>query len=181
MVLVLSLPADFPYRDLLVSMTFGVVVLSILIHGLTISPLLRWLGIVAPQRDRRDYELARARMQATRAALTEVDRMSQLHFADGSVLSSVRQQYNRAIEQAATQLRETPLDRKDIQSEQLVWVWRRVLLAEKDEIIRAFKQGILDHETYNQLLADVDARLLQVDSDGEPERSAQKDGNPPAP
>ncbi len=48
MVLVLSLPADFPYRELLVSMTFGVVILSILIHGLTISPLLRWLGIVVP-------------------------------------------------------------------------------------------------------------------------------------
>jgi CPA1 family monovalent cation:H+ antiporter len=181
MVLVLSLPADFPYRDLLVSMTFGVVVLSILIHGLTVSPLLRWLGIVAPQRDRTDYELSRGRLQAARAALTEVDRMSQLHFADRNVLSSVRNEYNRAIEQAATRLQETPLNRKDIQSEQLLWVWRRVLLAEKDEIIRAFQQGILNHEAYNQLLGDVDARLLRVDSGEEPELSARQDGNPPAP
>ena len=45
MVLVLSLPG-FPHRELLVSMTFGVVMLSILVHGLTMSPLLRWLGIV---------------------------------------------------------------------------------------------------------------------------------------
>jgi CPA1 family monovalent cation:H+ antiporter len=169
MVLVLSLPADFPYRELLVSMTFGVVILSILIHGLTISPLLRWLGIVLPQGDRQEYELARGRMQAARAALGELDRMTQVHFADASLLSSLRQQYDRAVEQAAAQLRETPLKREDIQSEQLLWVWRRLLLAEKDEIIRAFQQGILNQQTYNQLLADIDARLLQVESGEEPD------------
>jgi CPA1 family monovalent cation:H+ antiporter len=46
MVLALSLPATFPYRDLIISMTFGVAVLSILVHGLTMSGLLRWLGLV---------------------------------------------------------------------------------------------------------------------------------------
>src|SRR5665811_675666 len=44
MVLVLSLPKGFAHRDLLVSMTFGVVIISILVHGLTMSPLLRRLG-----------------------------------------------------------------------------------------------------------------------------------------
>jgi len=177
MVLVLSLPAGFPYRDLLVSMTFGVVVLSILIHGLTVSPMLRWLGIVAPPRDRKDYELARGRVQAARAALTELDQMSQVHFADADLLSPLRRQYEQAIEKAAKHLRETPLKREDIRSEQLLWVWRRVLLAEKDEIIRALKQGIFNHEAYNQLLADVDARLLQVESGEKPELSLPKDGD----
>jgi CPA1 family monovalent cation:H+ antiporter len=45
MVLVLSLPATFPERDLLVSMTFGVALLSILVQGLTMSGLLKWLGL----------------------------------------------------------------------------------------------------------------------------------------
>ncbi len=44
MVLVLSLANDFPHRDLLVTMTFGVVMISILIHGMTISPLLAMAG-----------------------------------------------------------------------------------------------------------------------------------------
>ena len=174
MVLVLSLPADFHYRELLVSMTFGVVILSILIHGLTVSPLMRWLGIVVPQADRKEYELARGRMQAARAALGELDRMSQVHFADANLLSSLRQQYDQVIDQAAAQLRETPLKREDIQSEELLWVWRRVLLAEKDETIRAYQQGILNHETYNQLLADVDARILRVESGEKPELPIKK-------
>jgi monovalent cation:H+ antiporter, CPA1 family len=50
MVLALSLPADFPHRELILHMTFGVVLLTILVQGLTIKPLLRWVGLaVAPE------------------------------------------------------------------------------------------------------------------------------------
>ena len=169
MVLVLSLPADFPYRELLVSMTFGVVILSILGHGLTISPLLRWLGIVTRHGDHRDYELARGRMQAARAALAELDRMSRMHFADDKLPDALRQEYEQTIEQAGRQLRELPLQREDVRGEEMLWVRRRLLLAEKDEIINAFQHGILNQETYNHLLADADARLLRIESGEWPE------------
>ncbi|HEX7663127.1 MAG TPA: sodium:proton antiporter [Polyangiaceae bacterium] len=46
MVLALSLPADFPERELVVTMTFGVVLLSILVQGTTTSLLLKKLGLV---------------------------------------------------------------------------------------------------------------------------------------
>ncbi|HEX5398932.1 MAG TPA: Na+/H+ antiporter [Verrucomicrobiae bacterium] len=169
MVLVLSLPSDFPYRELLVSMTFGVVILSILGHGLTISPLLRWLGIVTRRGDRRDYELARGRMQAARAALAELDRMAHMHFADTGLPDALRQEYEQSIEQAAHRMRELPLERQDIRDEEMLWARRRLLLAEKDEVINAFQHGILNLETYNQLLADVDARLLRIESGEKPE------------
>jgi Na+:H+ antiporter len=164
MVLVLSLPADFAYRGLLVSMTFGVVILSILGHGLTISPLSRKLGIVSRREDRRDYELARGRMQAARAALAELDRMSRMHFADADLPATLRQEYETTIAKSADRLRELPLKRQDIHDEELLWVRRRLLLAEKDEVINAFQHGILNQETYNQLLADIDARLLRIES-----------------
>ena len=45
MVLALSLPTSFVSRGLVVHMTFGVVLLSIIVQGLTVAPLLRWLGI----------------------------------------------------------------------------------------------------------------------------------------
>ena len=46
MVLALSLPFDFPNREVLITLTFGVVVLSILVQGLTMQPLLRAVGLV---------------------------------------------------------------------------------------------------------------------------------------
>jgi Na+:H+ antiporter len=46
MVLALSLPDSFPGRQLVITMTFGVVIMSILINGLTMAPLLRFTRVV---------------------------------------------------------------------------------------------------------------------------------------
>ena len=37
----LSLPATFPYREQILDLTFGVVIFSIVVQGLTIKPLLK--------------------------------------------------------------------------------------------------------------------------------------------
>jgi CPA1 family monovalent cation:H+ antiporter len=41
--LALSLPADLPSRDLIVTMTYVVVVFSIVVQGLTVGRLIRWI------------------------------------------------------------------------------------------------------------------------------------------
>jgi CPA1 family monovalent cation:H+ antiporter len=45
MVLALAIPADFPQRELVVTTTYGVVFLSIVVQGLTAGPLLARLGL----------------------------------------------------------------------------------------------------------------------------------------
>src|SRR5205823_13045500 len=46
----LSLPRDFPARDQLLAMTYGVVLFTVLAQGLTIGPLDRRLGRVEGRR-----------------------------------------------------------------------------------------------------------------------------------
>ncbi|MEO7112776.1 MAG: sodium:proton antiporter [Polyangiaceae bacterium] len=48
MVLALALPYEFPDRDLIVTMTFGVVLLSIVVQGISAGPVLRRLGLASP-------------------------------------------------------------------------------------------------------------------------------------
>ena len=55
MVLAISLPADFPRRELVVTTTFGVVIVSIIAQGVTMSALLRRLGLT-PSRARRQQD-----------------------------------------------------------------------------------------------------------------------------
>jgi monovalent cation:H+ antiporter, CPA1 family len=43
--LALNLDSAFPYRDQILNLTFGVVVFSILVQGLSIKPLLRILRL----------------------------------------------------------------------------------------------------------------------------------------
>lgn len=48
MVLALSLPYSLPNRDLLITITFGVVLLSIIVQGLTMPWVIRTLGLSGP-------------------------------------------------------------------------------------------------------------------------------------
>jgi CPA1 family monovalent cation:H+ antiporter len=44
--LALALPEDVPHRDAIITLTFAVVAFSVFAHGLTITPLLRWLRLL---------------------------------------------------------------------------------------------------------------------------------------
>ncbi|MBN2437990.1 MAG: Na+/H+ antiporter [Deltaproteobacteria bacterium] len=173
MVLVLSLPKDFPHRELLVSMTFGVVILSILVHGLTMSPLLRWLGIVRGYRERAEYELTRGKLQAAHAALEEIDRMSNIHFTNPKVLVDLRREYDQKIETDEAALDELHLERHQHLAEELQWGRRHLLSVEKGAVINAFQRGLLSQAVQEKLLADIDARLLSLESE-EPDEAAER-------
>ena len=173
MVLVLSLAKDFPHRDLLVTMTFGVVMISILVHGMTISPLLRWLGIVKGREHREAYEFARGKLQAASAALEELERMSHMYFSGSDVRAHLKDEYEKRIEEEQDQISELTLDRLAIAAQESQWARRHLLLTEKSHVIDSFRQGILSQEIYEKLLADIDARLLRLES-GEEEKTTEE-------
>ena len=77
MVLVLSLPQDMEVREILVAMTFGVVVLSVVLQGTTIGLFLKWLKLV-PIRTEASIFLAKnlARLKAIKAQTEAISQMS---------------------------------------------------------------------------------------------------------
>ncbi len=76
MVLVLTLPGDFPGRGVLVTLVFGVVAGSLFVQGLTVGPLVRWLRVRGGATgDRARYEAGRARAMAARKARDAVARL----------------------------------------------------------------------------------------------------------
>jgi len=172
MVLVLSLAKDFPHRDLLVTMTFGVVMISILVHGMTVSHLLRWLGIVKGREHREAYEFARGKLQAASAALEELERMSHVHFFRNDVRARLKDEYTQRIAAELDQMGALELDRTAIAARESRWARRHLLLTEKNHVTDAFRQGLLDQAVYEKLLADIDTRLLWLES-GEEERTTE--------
>ena len=68
-----ALPGDFPQRDVVVLTAFGVVLATLVIQGLTLTPLIRALGL--DRLEQADQDLAEARRalsEAGSAALAEV-------------------------------------------------------------------------------------------------------------
>jgi CPA1 family monovalent cation:H+ antiporter len=181
MVLALSVAPTFAHRELLITMTFGVVVLSILVQGLSMLPLLRRLGIVSGG-DRVAYELLRGKLQAANAALAEIDRMGANHFTDAELLKRLREEYEAEITHSLAELREVHLAQDDLRHNELQWARRHLLLVEKGRIIDAFHQGMLSQATYEKLLADIDARVLRLESGEQAEpRAADETREQPQP
>ncbi|MBN9082535.1 MAG: Na+/H+ antiporter [Rhizobiales bacterium 62-17] len=82
--------APFPYRDLILLTAFAVVLGTLVIQGLTLKPLIRWLGLTDD--DPVGHEVKLARTQAYRAALATIEKDTTLH---GIIL---RKEYNAAVE-----------------------------------------------------------------------------------
>jgi len=164
MVLALSLPASFQYRGTIVTMTFGVVLISILVHGLTMSPLLRRLGIVHEEADRSAYELRRGRLHAADAALTEIERMTTRGLAEADVLDGLRDEYRRAVEEAKEEMGKLSVDRRALRAEESYRIRRQLLMVEKRSVIDAYHEGRIDRSSRDRLLADIDARLLELET-----------------
>jgi CPA1 family monovalent cation:H+ antiporter len=167
MVLILSLPKEFPHRDVLLSMTFGVVLLSVLIHGLTMASLLEWLGIVRRQPQRAQYDLTRGKLHVAQAALEEIERMERVRFSTPDVLATVRSEYEQEVARDTAALSDLPLERPRLHAEEVQRVRRRLLLVEKSVVTDAVRQGAFGQVVEGKLLADIDARLLRLES-GDP-------------
>ncbi len=181
MVLVLSLPTTFPYRELLVSMTFGVAVLSILVHGITMSGLLSVLGIVSESGDRIAYEIQSGRMQAVAAAVRELERLSQMHLAASGILDTLRTEYRQMAQSAEQQLRSLVVSAQQLQDDELYRVRRHLLDTERDQVLEAFRQGALGRKSQERLFADIDARLVNLDATQSKVTTARITGNSAGP
>jgi CPA1 family monovalent cation:H+ antiporter len=182
MVLALSLPASFAYRDLVVAMTFGVVLLSILLQGASIQALMRRLGVVAMPADRMAYELRRGDLEAADGALKEIERMEKRHLATPETLQALREEYAQRIERTAAALKGLRIDGQVLRQEECYRARRHLLLVERGHIMEAFREGRLGDKSRERLLADVDARLLALETGGDgPEGPETDEGTPEGP
>ncbi|HET7463638.1 MAG TPA: Na+/H+ antiporter [Longimicrobium sp.] len=164
MVLVLSLPPAFPHREVIVTLTFGVVLLSILVNGLSMSPLLRRLGVGTAHETRTAYDQARARLQIANAALAELERMVITAQAPPDVIDELRARYNARQEEARSVLRQMQGDQEELRGQEMARARRHLLLLEKERLIRTQREGLIGHDAYAEVMAEIDAQLLNEDT-----------------
>jgi CPA1 family monovalent cation:H+ antiporter len=169
MVLVMGLPLGFAHRDLLVTMTFGVVVLSILVQGLSMSPLLRRLGVLEEDQARTAYDRLRTATQAAHAALTELESMARRRAAPGELLDALREEYEQRASRADEEARGLHVQQRQLREEEARRARRHLLLVEKQHVLDALQGGALRHDAFEELMADIDARLWRLETEAEGE------------
>jgi CPA1 family monovalent cation:H+ antiporter len=174
MVLALSLAPEFPQRHLIVTMTFGVVLLTILIQGTTMKPLLKRSGLVSQSLHRRDFEVARGRTLAARAALSEIDRMRKDLAIRPSVLDTLRERYDSNIREAEGAVRRIDSETQSLRVDETREVRRHLLATERSALIQAVQEGVLGEEAFQSLAAEVDARIVRLDEGDDEQEPAKR-------
>jgi len=163
MVLALALPSAFPHRQFLVDVVFGVVVISILVQGSTMAPLLKRLGIVSDNVTTKRYEIARVGVLAARAGLDELTKIEQGQTRDPALFAELRANYTARIAEADGRMRALDLPDRTLEIEEQRRIHRRLILVEKERIQATVREGLATEEAADEVLASLEARLLQID------------------
>ena len=163
MVLALGLAMDFPHREILIHMTFGVVILSIIVQGLTMSPLLRKLGVLGVAETEKVYDLERANLRAAAAALKEVDRMIQDRVAHIDLLESLKAEYKSKQEQSEKVIKELHIEAGKLRETELSIAKRHLFTVEKDAVMQAFHNGFITQDAMDKALEEINTKLLALE------------------
>jgi CPA1 family monovalent cation:H+ antiporter len=93
----------FPYRGMLLAITFGVVLGTLVIQGLTLAPLVKWLGLNRRELSAPEQE-GHARLELVAAALTYLESACEHTELHPAVTTRVREHFERQGELASGQL-----------------------------------------------------------------------------
>ncbi len=145
----LALPAEFPYRDLIIFLTFCVIVATLVVQGLTMPPLIRFLKIGA---DWKTHEEERnARTKVLQAALRAFDTCSNEHPTAKTTADLVREEYRQRI----VSLHPTRLAFHD-QPESMQDLRLALVVAQRKELIHLWKTREIGDETLHEIEHELD-------------------------
>jgi CPA1 family monovalent cation:H+ antiporter len=157
--LVLSIPADFPQRGMLVALATGVVLFTIVTGGVTMKPLMHRLGLDRPTLVERLGSL-QAVLAAKRAAFARVDELGTAGHFSNRLITDVGNQYLEemtAVEQDLDKLR------SELATDEMRRVlWAEALTVERHRYREMFDRGIISEPVLRELELSVDLRRDQL-------------------
>ncbi|MEZ0371925.1 MAG: Na+/H+ antiporter [Candidatus Sericytochromatia bacterium] len=159
MALVMSLPADLPYRRELLVTLFGVVLFSLLIPGTSMGGLLKLLHIGKPDESVTRFEELQGKLLGLRASLRELE----LLFAQGRMPSGLFDEQKHRLELLSTGVEQELSTLKEAHPElgqrQSGLIFRHLLATQKSAYKEAFRSGLLSESTAQSLIRQTNEEL----------------------
>ncbi len=149
----------FPSRELIIFVTFGVILATLLFHGLTLPVLIRRLRVaeIAEAREETHEEMAALR-KMIEAALARVDEVATQPATPREALEKVRSQLLHQLSDLSGEVSQQHRD-QDIAVRQLEI---EALAAERREAARLYDQGVITDEVLNRIKRYLDLEELRL-------------------
>ncbi len=161
MALVLGLPKDLPYRAELVAMTFGVVLFSLLVQGLTVGRLAARLGLAAAEVKDEAYRRLSAARLAWQSALDEIDRQTARGALPAPVASSVAADFRDRVAAAEAAIADLHLSDEALRSSNEAKAYGLAFRAARNALREAQLAGVVEDDATSDLIAEIDEALAE--------------------
>jgi CPA1 family monovalent cation:H+ antiporter len=162
MVLIISIPADFEGRSVLVGLVFGVVAASLFLQGMTVGPLMRRMGLlVGGSGNRAAYEAERGRALAAQHAIDALSELESHGQLDRVAVEKLRVWYRDRFARAeSAALNAGGVDR---QEDELLEGVRLLIDVEREAIRHAAHVGVVSRSVAGKLAAELDERITRLE------------------
>ena len=161
-----SAGAQFPYRDLILFVTFGVIVVTLIGEGVVLAPVVRWLALPHDADEERRRENAaelKARLQTLKVAEAELERLSADCTIESSVLALLRAGQEHRI-------RQVPKDADGKEAVAVALALRADLIsAERAYIYQLLRDGQITDEARRRIERELDLEEAAITLEREDE------------
>jgi CPA1 family monovalent cation:H+ antiporter len=151
--LALGLPRDLPGRDVVLAMTYGVVLWTILPQGLSMGWFLKKLGLAGAREVSDDYGRIVTQLLADRAALKEIENMGEEHTISRRIYAEITTDLRMEIASLEQQLEDMQEGMAEMTAEQRREAYRRLIAAQQNAMRHAWETGIASDDTISELIA----------------------------
>ncbi|MBK7840941.1 MAG: Na+/H+ antiporter [Candidatus Obscuribacter sp.] len=151
MALALSLPDSFAYKEMITITTFGVVLFTLLIPGLTIEPLVTLLKMNAKDPKREQYKMLKAQLMAKKRALAFVSNQLKTGTITATNHDLLHNELQQAKEELIAQIENLHLEDSSIKALEEEELRHRILELEKDCYKGLVKDGALSEESLQKI------------------------------
>ncbi len=148
----------FAERDLLVAVTFGVILVTLVGQGLSLIPIIGWLGFATDGTSAQERQ--RARLSAAQAALARLQDLAGQEWVPASLLADLRTHYEKKAAHANGHLDGTLSPHEDSFTA-YQRLHREVIVAERAAVIELRDQGQIDDEALHDIERELDLEELR--------------------
>ena len=144
----------FPERDLIILLTFAVILATLVLQGLTLPALIHWLGVRGDGAEER--EELKARLRATMAALARLDELAAEDWTRDDTVERVRGMYDyrrRRLKARAGKIEDDGYEDRSLAYQRLV---RELLEAQRRAIIQLRNEGAISNDVMRRVERDLD-------------------------
>ncbi|GAC1536222.1 MAG: Na+/H+ antiporter [Herpetosiphon sp.] len=159
---VLGLPAALPGRALVFNLTVGIVLWTLVVQGLTVELLLKWLGISSSDAQLQTYLRSRADLLIARAARQRLHQLQRDAHLVPHVAAHIDDLYARRENEIDATLKQLYRENVGLEIEELRATREQLLTFERSSLAQLQQQGMVDSTTAATLAGRIDGQLVAL-------------------